>query len=156
MCFFFNDTATTEIYTLSLHDALPISLNAGNLDAAVRDLQASVDAKPSVDGYFALGNAFAQQDRMQEAINAYDQALKLDPEHTASLANRGVAYYRLGQLDAAIDSYQKALKIDSNDAETSYLLGAAQLQQGNMSAAEAAFKRSLELKPDLPDRKSVV
>src|SRR2546430_4226643 len=25
--FFFNDTATTEIYTLSLHDALPISLH---------------------------------------------------------------------------------------------------------------------------------
>src|SRR5436189_6390264 len=25
--FFFNDTATTEIYTLSLHDALPISPN---------------------------------------------------------------------------------------------------------------------------------
>src|SRR3712207_8718492 len=24
-CFFFNDTSTTEIYTLSLHDALPIS-----------------------------------------------------------------------------------------------------------------------------------
>src|SRR5438309_5298838 len=28
-CFFFNDTATTEIYTLSLHDALPISWPAG-------------------------------------------------------------------------------------------------------------------------------
>ena len=28
-CFFFNDTATTEIYTLSLHDALPISLLQG-------------------------------------------------------------------------------------------------------------------------------
>src|SRR5215813_3736701 len=27
--FFFNDTATTEIYTLSLHDALPISRSAG-------------------------------------------------------------------------------------------------------------------------------
>src|SRR2546427_2921979 len=26
--FFFNDTATTEIYTLSLHDALPISADA--------------------------------------------------------------------------------------------------------------------------------
>src|SRR5438874_11461823 len=26
--FFFNDTATTEIYTLSLHDALPISMPA--------------------------------------------------------------------------------------------------------------------------------
>src|SRR2546430_11527661 len=27
--FFFNDTATTEIYTLSLHDALPISVFSG-------------------------------------------------------------------------------------------------------------------------------
>src|SRR6266480_7924241 len=27
-CFFFNDTATTEIYTLSLHDALPIFIAA--------------------------------------------------------------------------------------------------------------------------------
>src|SRR6266571_8813447 len=31
--FFFNDTATTEIYTLSLHDALPISCLA-NLEAS--------------------------------------------------------------------------------------------------------------------------
>src|SRR6185312_17353997 len=29
--FFFNDTATTEIYTLSLHDALPISCPAHRL-----------------------------------------------------------------------------------------------------------------------------
>src|SRR5256885_5012746 len=28
--FFFNDTATTEIYTLSLHDALPISIAIPN------------------------------------------------------------------------------------------------------------------------------
>src|SRR2546422_1095519 len=35
--FFFNDTATTEIYTLSLHDALPISdaeLQVGRVDFA--------------------------------------------------------------------------------------------------------------------------
>src|SRR6267143_5912311 len=33
--FFFNDTATTEIYTLSLHDALPISDAAGNASKCV-------------------------------------------------------------------------------------------------------------------------
>src|SRR2546430_10190358 len=32
--FFFNDTATTEIYTLSLHDALPISEPLESIDAA--------------------------------------------------------------------------------------------------------------------------
>src|SRR6266516_8186745 len=33
--FFFNDTATTEIYTLSLHDALPISIGRAGGFAAV-------------------------------------------------------------------------------------------------------------------------
>src|SRR5471030_3558772 len=33
--FFFNDTATTEIYTLSLHDALPISVHMRNRAHAV-------------------------------------------------------------------------------------------------------------------------
>src|SRR2546426_7328381 len=33
LLFFFNDTATTEIYTLSLHDALPISLHRGGCGA---------------------------------------------------------------------------------------------------------------------------
>src|SRR6266516_6143814 len=34
--FFFNDTATTEIYTLSLHDALPISAPRGTPGAPAR------------------------------------------------------------------------------------------------------------------------
>src|SRR2546429_9967157 len=35
--FFFNDTATTEIYTLSLHDALPIFLGAAGERPPRRD-----------------------------------------------------------------------------------------------------------------------
>src|SRR3712207_8512953 len=44
MFFFFNDTATTEIYTLSLHDALPISprtlgvAGAGTMGAGIAQL----------------------------------------------------------------------------------------------------------------------
>src|SRR6266566_9367516 len=34
--FFFNDTATTEIYTLSLHDALPISPRCASTSASWR------------------------------------------------------------------------------------------------------------------------
>jgi len=37
--FFFNDTATTEIYTLSLHDALPISPLPGNASAMILAMQ---------------------------------------------------------------------------------------------------------------------
>src|SRR2546423_6304275 len=43
--FFFNDTATTEIYTLSLHDALPISeLNAWERAGADASSAGMVDA----------------------------------------------------------------------------------------------------------------
>src|SRR2546429_32152 len=37
--FFFNDTATTEIYTLSLHDALPISFLIDSLTAHAHALR---------------------------------------------------------------------------------------------------------------------
>src|SRR3712207_7785102 len=50
--FFFNDTATTEIYTLSLHDALPIS--------AV-DYARALAARASLAGRF-VGEAFASAD----------------------------------------------------------------------------------------------
>src|SRR3712207_7642441 len=43
-CFFFNDTATTEIYTLSLHDALPISLDA--FIAAMRQIAREAEEQP--------------------------------------------------------------------------------------------------------------
>src|SRR5437016_11567684 len=48
--FFFNDTATTEIYTLSLHDALPIS--EGEADAVVADF----------DAHLAVGGVHADVD----------------------------------------------------------------------------------------------
>src|SRR5438552_14777526 len=44
--FFFNDTATTEIYTLSLHDALPISCSAGAAEDGSRWAPASPSGSP--------------------------------------------------------------------------------------------------------------
>src|SRR3989454_11483182 len=43
--FFFNDTATTEIYTLSLHDALPISI------VTVHDLMPVIILRSPTDGW---------------------------------------------------------------------------------------------------------
>src|SRR6266496_5858598 len=46
--FFFNDTATTEIYTLSLHDALPISRpwSPGPASSPARSSRSSAAASP--------------------------------------------------------------------------------------------------------------
>jgi Ca-activated chloride channel family protein len=42
----------------------------------------------TVYGYFYLGNAMAHQDRLEEALAAYDEALARDPELTAAQFNR--------------------------------------------------------------------
>src|SRR5476649_3078863 len=42
--FFFNDTATTEIYTLSLHDALPISSSTGSMSSSTAGAGSSPDS----------------------------------------------------------------------------------------------------------------
>src|SRR3546814_7683768 len=60
VCFFFNDTATTEIYTyghtLSLHDALPISLQ-GVKDARRKESEAAAKALGAHDiEFFDLGD----------------------------------------------------------------------------------------------------
>src|SRR6266581_5091184 len=51
--FFFNDTATTEIYTLSLHDALPISCPSGGRPAQLRDLDGAAHEAGSEPGHAA-------------------------------------------------------------------------------------------------------
>src|SRR5688572_31006475 len=50
--FFFNDTATTEIYTLSLHDALPISYN--QLGYAYRFLENYAKAEETFKKYIQV------------------------------------------------------------------------------------------------------
>src|SRR5258708_19207949 len=57
--FFFNDTATTEIYTLSLHDALPIY---GPGDRRGVDAQHALDLIQQLDGRAAI----ALLDRSEE------------------------------------------------------------------------------------------
>src|SRR5258707_2871832 len=60
--FFFNDTATTEIYTLSLHDALPISLRALGLQAHQRLRPALLQERDGLAG----GDARAPRSRSEE------------------------------------------------------------------------------------------
>src|SRR6185312_16696631 len=64
--FFFNDTATTEIYTLSLHDALPISVIetvvTSVLASAYRPLEVLVVDDRSTDDTAARVGELARRD----------------------------------------------------------------------------------------------
>src|SRR5258708_13646246 len=66
--FFFNDTATTEIYTLSLHDALPIYLISKHVDG----IAISVNEPKSVEGVMKRAE---QRDRKSTRLNSSHQII---------------------------------------------------------------------------------
>src|SRR3712207_8590615 len=70
--FFFNDTATTEIYTLSLHDALPISTGCGSGESMRRMDGELATAAPGGSGSAASpsGGSASTTDRKSTRLNS--------------------------------------------------------------------------------------
>src|SRR3712207_7715137 len=95
--FFFNDTATTEIYTLSLHDALPIS---GGDDAVRRQGGLRLTGG-------ARGGELAEPGLR---LGLGDAAAGVDVEATAEA--------HLGALAEAVD--RKSTRLNSSHANISY------------------------------------
>src|SRR5687767_15908337 len=64
--FFFNDTATTEIYTLSLHDALPISIEQAEQRRLLVMVGLRRIAGCRVDAAIGLGDQLRIRQRSEE------------------------------------------------------------------------------------------
>src|SRR6266478_8775000 len=89
--FFFNDTAPTEIYTLSLHDALPIS---GNGDPALDDWELGLLAADRLPAPVSLTSRFGQHGglgALRVAAAALDRAGKTVPSATGLVVVHGLA-----------------------------------------------------------------
>src|SRR5690348_17847767 len=69
MFFFFNDTATTEIYTLSLHDALPIS-NTGWRNASFRGFADYMQTPEFAQGLARAESLARTKDRKSTRLNS--------------------------------------------------------------------------------------
>src|SRR2546426_4694760 len=67
--FFFNDTATTEIYTLSLHDALPIC-RGSRVRPAVSRLERQVHHHSRAGGACAAHGSGTRVDRKSTRLNS--------------------------------------------------------------------------------------
>src|SRR3712207_8995460 len=90
--FFFNDTATTEIYTLSLHDALPISEKADSRrtrPAQHRPLHWARGTHPPIDG------PRRRHGRVSSRPRHHSPKTVRSEEHTSELQSRQYLVCRL-------------------------------------------------------------
>src|SRR5256886_10338736 len=87
MFFFFNDTATTEIYTLSLHDALPIFPG--------RMLQRLLFQLADLQRQFVQGRLVIFDNRVEQRMRHPVRRPRRSEEHTSELQSQSNLVCRL-------------------------------------------------------------
>ena len=111
-----------------------------------------VDESRSNKGY-NLGGIYRNLERYDEAIDAYLQALRINPEYADAWNNLGVAhaYDRLERNDEAIDAYRQVLSINPEYAAAWFNLGLNYSVRGNETAALEAVKELRRFDPERAD-----
>lgn len=127
----------------SNQDSLPLS------DDQLAQLEQKAASDPS--GYKCIGElaaAYADRGRWQEAIDAYQDAIALEPDKDYLYSDLAIAYEEAGEAENAEKNYLKALSIKPNNATTQFNLGILYKQQGRTNEAIRYLKRCLTSSDD--------
>ena len=89
-----------------------------------------------------------RQGKLDEAIAAYREAIRLKPDDAEAHYNLGIALSGQGKLDEAIAEYREAIRLKPDYAEAHYNLGIALDGQGKLDEAIAEYREAIRLKPD--------
>ena len=74
----------------------------------------AVSGGQSADSFYALGNSLTHLGRYQEAITAYQKALRLNPDQADVHNKLGAVYAQLGRWADAVREGEETLRIDPN------------------------------------------
>ncbi|XP_069340836.1 tetratricopeptide repeat protein 13 isoform X7 [Eulemur rufifrons] len=87
------------------------------------------------------------EQRAEEAIESFKEALKQKVDFIDAYKSLGQAYRELGNFEAATESFQKALLLNQNHVQTLQLRGMMLYHHGSLQEALKNFKRCLQLEP---------
>lgn len=105
----------------------------------------------SASDFLAKGLVEREQGDKSEAVNAYTQAIKRDPNYADAYYQRGNTRYEKGDKQGAIEDYTKAISVNPDYALAYYQRGATRYNQGDKQGALADFDRYLSLVPNDTD-----
>jgi len=117
------------------------------------------------DAFNLLGLSLAFVDRADDALAAFDQALRVNPRYVEAYLNRAIVLNQLGREDEAQSSMSRAAELGAADesgypavvanklANAHLSLGHDYRAAGSLEKAVEQYKRAMELRPQFNDIK---
>ncbi|MFO0946027.1 MAG: tetratricopeptide repeat protein [Planctomycetota bacterium] len=153
----FNLALAIEPNLPKVHNNIGLLLiEQGKFDEAITKLQGALeivkknvgDSRDSVSRiYTNLGVAHYRKKQINEAIEAYEKAIELDPYSPLPRINMGQALEDQGKIPEATASFEAALKLDAVNPALLVKLSTLAHAKGNREDAIAYLERANELVP---------
>ena len=126
----------------------------GEIEKAVEKWRAIIHIAEGSDNdlaaraYFSVGYLLIQQGKLEDAIDAYDEALSLKWDFAEAYYNRGNVKSDLGRHEAAIGDFDQAIQLKSNFAEAYFNRGNSKGKLDRYEAAIDDFDKAIRLEPN--------
>jgi len=95
----------------------------GDLHAAETCYRKALALNADARGYFNLGTVLYGQGQHTDAIDAFREALRLEPQFADAWNDLGETYRDQGDMEEAVRCYREALKADPKHSRANYNLG---------------------------------
>jgi len=86
-----------------------------------------------------------EQEKFEEALENFDQALQLDPNHALALNARGYARLRLRYYETALEDFNAAIRLNPGYANAYWNRSAAKKALGDDAGSREDFRRAARL-----------
>ena len=109
-------------------------------------LNAATSAGDSAVPYYFLGSAYLDSGKVKKAVNAFEQAMRLEPRTARIYVGLGFAYFKLKQHDKALGYFKQAYKLDPEVGHALSGMGATYAELGEYRKAEEVLRNALTLR----------
>lgn len=135
-------------FELALRDlSLALFQSGQRVEARIKILQGVVQFPQSPDFHFYLGNLDAVENRYQEALAAWQVALRLDPDYVQVHFNIGYTLIKARCSEQALPSLDRALALDPRHVDAHNNRGNALLALSRFAEAMESYQNALHIDP---------
>ncbi len=122
-----------------------IAFETADFEAALGFYRKALDIDGNLPGvYFDLGTALEKLDRLEDATDAFRNAIARDPTHVDSMKQLAAVQIRQADYENAEEMLRRCLAIDENDGGTHMLMGSSAFARGGHEAAVESFRAAIE------------